>query len=178
MALEVQSPPEQQGFTSLVRGVINDIGDLIKQELRFARAEVRSDLHKSREAILALATHGAQLLLAALPTHGAQSVVAVSHGGVTIPDTSVQPVWAGFVRAMPWLVSHSYPALPSLGPGSWPGGFLLSALPTHPAHGLPTALPLPFPFSDGAPLRVESYGPWVFAPWPLKSAFEGGCGVV
>ena len=78
-----------------------------------------------------------------------------TEGGVTTSG-AVQPVWAGFVRAMPWLVSHSYPALPSLGPGSWPGGFLLSALPTQPAHGLPTASPFPLPLPDGDPSRVLS----------------------
>jgi hypothetical protein len=56
---------------------------------------------------------------------------------------------------MPWLRSHSYPAFASLPFGYWPCGFLLSALPTQPAHGLPTAFPVPLPFSDGDPLRVE-----------------------
>jgi hypothetical protein len=88
------------------------------------------------------------------------------------------PVCAGLVRPIPWLRSHSYPAFASEPPGSWPCGFLLSALPTHAAHGLPTAWPPPLPFSAGAPLRVESYGPCVLAPWPLKSALDGGCGSV
>jgi len=39
--------------------------------------------------------------------------------------------------------------------GICPFGFLLSAFPTQPAHGLPVALPVPLPFSDGEPLRVE-----------------------
>jgi hypothetical protein len=53
---------------------------------------------------------------------------------------------------------------PSCGPGIWPGGFLLSALPTLPAAGLPVAFPLPFPLPDGAPVQFASYGPDVFAP--------------
>lgn len=78
-------------------------------------------------------------------------------GGVDVAVlVARQPVCAGFVRPMPWLRSHSYPALESEPPGSWPFGFLLSALPTQPAHGLPPALPLPLPFIAGAPLRVES----------------------
>ena len=36
--------------TSLLGGIISDFGDLIKQEVRFARAEVKSDLLKTREA--------------------------------------------------------------------------------------------------------------------------------
>jgi len=41
--------------TSLVRGIINDLGDLIRQEIRFARTEIRSDLHKTKEATMVLA---------------------------------------------------------------------------------------------------------------------------
>jgi hypothetical protein len=62
MAAEVQSPPEQ-GFTSLVRGIVNDIGDLIKQQFRFAQAEMRSDMRKTREATMALAAGAGVALL-------------------------------------------------------------------------------------------------------------------
>jgi hypothetical protein len=41
---------------------------------------------------------------------------------------------------------------------------LLSALPTQPAHGFPTAAPLPLPFAAEPPLLVASYGPDAFAP--------------
>ncbi|MHB2024952.1 MAG: hypothetical protein ACYCO3_16800 [Mycobacteriales bacterium] len=61
----------------------------------------------------------------------------------------------------------------------WPGGFLLSALPTQPAHGLPVAWPLPSPFFDGAPLRVEQYFAPVhcpLAPPEFWSAFDSGWG--
>lgn len=51
---EVHSPPEP-GFTDLVRGIVNDIGDLIRQEVRFARAEIKADLSKTREASTLLA---------------------------------------------------------------------------------------------------------------------------
>src|SRR3954471_10895660 len=70
----------------------------------------------------------------------------------------VHPVCAGLVLPMPLLLSHSYPLFGNVVAGScfsWPGGFLLSALPTQPAQGLPVALPLPLPFSDGEPSRVE-----------------------
>ena len=57
----------------------------------------------------------------------------------------------------------------------------MSALPTQPAHGLPVALPLPLPLSDGEPSRVEQYGPpghWPLAPPGLLSALLLGCGFV
>jgi hypothetical protein len=50
MPVEVQSPPEQGSFTSLVKGIVNDVGDLIKQEFRFARTELRTDLRRTGEA--------------------------------------------------------------------------------------------------------------------------------
>jgi len=50
MPVEVQSPPEQGSFTSLVKGIVNDVGDLIKQEFRFVRTELRTDLRRTGEA--------------------------------------------------------------------------------------------------------------------------------
>jgi len=44
MANEVQTPPEQAGTADLLRGIINDIGDLFRQEIRFARTEFKSDM--------------------------------------------------------------------------------------------------------------------------------------
>jgi hypothetical protein len=40
--------------TGLLSGIISDFGDLIKQEFRFARAELKSDLNKTREAATTL----------------------------------------------------------------------------------------------------------------------------
>jgi hypothetical protein len=59
---EVHSPPEPT-FTDLARGIVNDIGDLFRQEVRFARAEIKSDLSKTREAgtVLALGVGTAAL---------------------------------------------------------------------------------------------------------------------
>jgi len=50
--VHTQSEP---GVTSLVGGIISDVGDLIRQEIRFAKAEVKSDLSKTREAVSILA---------------------------------------------------------------------------------------------------------------------------
>ena len=37
-------------MTELVSGIVRDIGDLVRQEMRFARTEVASDLRKMRSA--------------------------------------------------------------------------------------------------------------------------------
>lgn len=50
--VHTQSEP---GLTSLLGGIISDFGDLIRQEIRFAKAEVKSDLSKTREAVSILA---------------------------------------------------------------------------------------------------------------------------
>lgn len=58
---------------------------------------------------------------------------------------------------------------------------MLSALPTQPAHGLPTDQPFPLPFPEAEPLRVEQYGPpahFPLAPPVFLSAFDNGCAVV
>jgi hypothetical protein len=55
MANEVHVPPEEASMTSLLRGIINDLGDLIRQEIRFARSEIRSDVRKTTRACAVLA---------------------------------------------------------------------------------------------------------------------------
>jgi Putative Actinobacterial Holin-X, holin superfamily III len=53
MSNEPRSPAEPS-TTSLLGGIISDFGNLIKQEIRFAKAEFKSDLGKTREAATAL----------------------------------------------------------------------------------------------------------------------------
>jgi hypothetical protein len=55
MANEVHTSTETGSATGLLRGIITDIGDLIRQEIRFARTEIRTDLRKTREAATVLA---------------------------------------------------------------------------------------------------------------------------
>jgi hypothetical protein len=55
MANEVQAPPDEASMTGLLRGIINDIGDLIRQEIRFARSELKSDARKMLRAGVVLA---------------------------------------------------------------------------------------------------------------------------
>jgi len=45
----------EPGVSTLVKGIVDDIGDLIKQEFKFAKTEVQTDLRKSKEAVTALA---------------------------------------------------------------------------------------------------------------------------
>jgi len=55
MANEVHAPPDEASFASLLRGIINDVGDLIRQEIRFARTEIKSDVRKATRAGVTLA---------------------------------------------------------------------------------------------------------------------------
>jgi len=43
-------PSQETTLTALVKGIVNDIGDLIKQQFQFARAEVKQDLRQTGEA--------------------------------------------------------------------------------------------------------------------------------
>lgn len=54
--METQAPVSSEpSLSSLVKGIVNDVGDLIKQQFQFARTEVQTDLRKSKEAVMALA---------------------------------------------------------------------------------------------------------------------------
>src|SRR5262249_35976332 len=53
MTTEVQTSPEP-GITDLVKGIVSDLGDLIKQQIQFAKAEIKTDLRKTGEASLLL----------------------------------------------------------------------------------------------------------------------------
>lgn len=66
MANEVQSPPDEASMTGLMRGIINDIGDLIRHEIKFAGTEIKADLRKTREAVVVLALGAGTFLLGAI----------------------------------------------------------------------------------------------------------------
>jgi len=56
MSHEPQSATaEPAAITGLIGGIISDLGDLIRQEIRFAKAEVKADFGKTKEAATALA---------------------------------------------------------------------------------------------------------------------------
>jgi hypothetical protein len=60
---EVHAPPEEASMTGLLRGIINDVGNLIRQEIRFARTEIKSDARATLRAgaVLALGAGTAAL---------------------------------------------------------------------------------------------------------------------
>jgi hypothetical protein len=49
-----------------MRGIINDIGDLIRHEVRFAKAELKTDLRKTTQAGTVLALGAGTVLLGAV----------------------------------------------------------------------------------------------------------------
>jgi len=66
MANEVHNPPDQASMTGLMGGIISDIGDLIRHEIRFARTEIRQDLRKSQQAATVLALGAGTAVLGAI----------------------------------------------------------------------------------------------------------------
>jgi len=58
MAVQVPSTTEP-GFATLVRGIVNDVEELVKDQIRFARAEIKEEARKGREAAIILASGAA-----------------------------------------------------------------------------------------------------------------------
>jgi hypothetical protein len=95
MATQVPTSAEP-GFATLVREIVNDIGDLFKQEIRFARVEIKQDLHKSKEAMALLALGAGSAFLGAFLL--ALTAVYLLHW-LTAPagaDLSSVPLWGCF----------------------------------------------------------------------------------
>lgn len=102
MANEVQSPPDTASMTGLMRGIINDIGDLIRHEIKFARTEMKADLAKTRDALAVLSLGAGAALLGAILL--ALMLVHLLHH-VSLPAEEVTrglPMWAcyGIVSAV------------------------------------------------------------------------------
>jgi hypothetical protein len=92
MATQVPTTSEP-GFATLVRQIVNDIGDLITQQIRFARAEIREDFRKSKEAFLLLALGAGSALVSVL--FFGLTLVHLLHW-LTAPagtDASSLPLW-------------------------------------------------------------------------------------
>lgn len=51
---DVQTNNNQPSMASLVQGIVNDVGELIKHEVRFARKEFESDMAKVRHGAMVL----------------------------------------------------------------------------------------------------------------------------
>jgi len=100
MANEVHAPPEEASMSGLLRGIINDIGDLIRQELRFARSEFKSDARKMTRsgAVLALGVGSAAVGVVLV----AFMMVYLIHSLSGAPDSASIPLWGcyGIVAAV------------------------------------------------------------------------------
>jgi hypothetical protein len=88
MANEVQNPTQEAGMTGLMRGIINDVGDLIRQEFKFARTEMKADLRKTRDAAVVLALGAGAALLGAILL--ALMLVHLLHY-VSLPAEEIRP---------------------------------------------------------------------------------------
>jgi len=83
---------------SLVQGIVGDIGELIKHEVRFARAEFERDVSKMKTAAAFLLTGGAALavglvLLSLMAAHGLH--YASLPAEATLADRSL-PLWGAY----------------------------------------------------------------------------------
>jgi len=94
MANEVETAPDEASMTGLMRGIINDIGDLIRHEIKFARTEMKADLRKTRDAATVLALGVGTALLGAILL--ALMLVHLLHY-VSLPTGEITPglpMWA------------------------------------------------------------------------------------
>jgi hypothetical protein len=102
MANEVHVPPEEASMTSLLRGIINDLGDLIRQEIRFARTEMKSEVRKTTRvcAVLALGVGIASLGVVLVAFMSVHLIHTLSSPAGT--DTASIPLWGcyGIVAAV------------------------------------------------------------------------------
>jgi hypothetical protein len=120
MANEVHAP-EEVGLTNLLRGIINDVGDLIRQEIRFARTEIKSDVRKTTRAGSVLALGVGTVALGVV--FAALMVVYLIHTLSGAPDSASIPLWGchGIVAAVFLIVGAGlsfmgYNALQKLNP--------------------------------------------------------------
>jgi hypothetical protein len=95
---------DQASTVSLVQGIVGDIGELIKHEVRYARAEFQSDLAKMKTAAALLLSGAAAgfvglVLIALMAVHGLHYATLPAH-----PDLANAglPMWAcyGIVGAI------------------------------------------------------------------------------
>jgi hypothetical protein len=63
MPAEVHNGAQAAPVTELLKGIVNDVGELVRQEVRFARKEIGSDLRKTQAATTSLALGGAVVLV-------------------------------------------------------------------------------------------------------------------
>jgi uncharacterized membrane protein YqjE len=87
---------DQTSTISLVQGIVGDIGELIKHEVRYARADFQSDLAKMKTAAALLLSGAAAgfvglVLIALMAVHGLHSSTQPAQPAVA---TAGLPLWA------------------------------------------------------------------------------------
>jgi len=60
------SPPQEPSLTKLVGGIIDDVQELLKAQMELFQAEVKEDLHRTKEASALLIAGALVLLLGAI----------------------------------------------------------------------------------------------------------------
>ncbi|MBY0228944.1 MAG: phage holin family protein [Gemmataceae bacterium] len=63
MSTDLKSGAQAAPVTELLKGIVTDVGELVRQEVRFARKEIASDLRKSSVAATRLAIGAAVALV-------------------------------------------------------------------------------------------------------------------
>ncbi len=98
MAVDLQHPPaEQQSVTGLVAGIIDDFQKLLTQQMDMARAEVRTDWNRIKEALVPLTVGGGLLAIGGLLL--SLTLVFLLHWGTTpasAADPAQVPLWGCF----------------------------------------------------------------------------------
>jgi hypothetical protein len=92
MAVQVPTTSEP-GFTTLVREIVKDVEELVKQQIRFARVEIKEDLRKDKEAVALLAGGAALGVLGVLFL--GMTLVHLLHWLTAPPGTDLAalPLW-------------------------------------------------------------------------------------
>jgi hypothetical protein len=87
-------------ISGLLRGIVNDIGDLVKQQIMFARAEIKADLQKSRDAVAFLALGAGSAFLGAF--FFGLMLVHLFHWVSSPPgaDPATLPLWGCYAIVM------------------------------------------------------------------------------
>jgi len=90
--VKTDAPPSVANAASLVGGIVGDIGELIKHEVRFARAEFLSDLGKMKTAAAFLGVGSAAAFL---------GIVLLSLMAVYGLHYATQPATSEFAQGLP-----------------------------------------------------------------------------
>src|SRR5688572_6234444 len=80
--------PEGPPVTSLISGIVSDVGDLVRKEIALARQETVEELQKAKTAGIALAISGVVLALG--------GTLLLLAGAQALADLLDWPAWAGY----------------------------------------------------------------------------------